>query len=60
MAGTVQITITGVGDTTGFGSLAGAKLEGLKPIENLIEQIKLGVERGAAVYVNTSDRKSTL
>lgn len=54
MAGTVQITITGVGDTAEFGALAGARLEGLKPIENLIESIKNGVERGAAVYVSTS------
>jgi phage tail sheath gpL-like len=55
MAGTVQITITGVGDVTEFGALAGARLVGAGVVHDLLTGIINGAkDRGAALYVNTS------
>jgi phage tail sheath gpL-like len=55
MAGTVVVTFTGVGDTTKFGALAGARLQGLDPVRELLNGTENGAsDRGVAVYVNTS------
>jgi phage tail sheath gpL-like len=55
MAGTVVVTFTGVGDVSKFGALAGAKLQGLDPVRELLNGTENGAsDRGVSVYVATS------